>query len=495
MIETDLARDDGWQDAVADADVVVLSHAQIGGLDEAAFTANNVTATERVIAAVRAKAPYVVHLSSSVVESAADDWYVQSKDAQEKLVVGSGLPVVVLRPTLMFGWFDRKHLGWLARFMQKAPLFPIPGSGRYLRQPLYAGDFCDIIMACIEQRPTGKAYNISGPGEDRLHRPDPRREGGLRRARADRAHSLFGCSGRCSGSTRLFDRDPPFTTKQLEALVTPDVFEVIDWPGIFGVKATPLKAALAETYPPSDLFADRAGVLMSRVVVIGAGAMGLAAAYHALKRGHQVTVLEAAPEAGRHGGAFRSRRAVDRALLPFRLQGGPADLRAAGRARHRRQDALGADLDGLLRRRQALSLGRSGLAADVSEALADREAALRRDDVLLDQAQRLASLENVSAKDWITRWCGRAVYERLWAPLFRLKFFEYADNISAAWIWTRIKRVGTSRTLADAGRARLYRGRLARRWSSALTRAIEAKGGALRLGAPVDARRDAKVAA
>ena len=38
----------------------------------------------------------------------------------------------------------------------------------------------------------------------------------------------------------LFDRDPPFTTKQLEALVTPDVFEVIDWPGIFGVTATPL---------------------------------------------------------------------------------------------------------------------------------------------------------------------------------------------------------------------------------------------------------------
>jgi hypothetical protein len=46
----------------------------------------------------------------------------------------------------------------------------------------------------------------------------------------------------------LFDRDPPFTTKQLEALVTPDVFEVIDWPTIFGVKATPLRQALEQTF-------------------------------------------------------------------------------------------------------------------------------------------------------------------------------------------------------------------------------------------------------
>jgi nucleoside-diphosphate-sugar epimerase len=247
VIETDLAQDDGWQAAVADADVVVFSHAQIGGLEEAAFTANNVTATERVIAAVRAKAPYVVHLSSSVVESAADDWYVQTKDAQEKLVVGSGLPVVVLRPTLMFGWFDRKHLGWLARFMQKAPLFPIPGSGRYLRQPLYAGDFCDIIMACIEQRPVGKAYNISG--QEKIDYIDLIRA--VKEACGARApivripYAAFWALLFVYG---LFDRDPPFTTAQLKALVTPDVFEVIDWPGIFGVQATPLKQALADTY-------------------------------------------------------------------------------------------------------------------------------------------------------------------------------------------------------------------------------------------------------
>ena len=246
VIETDLAHDDGWQQTIADADVVVFSHAQIGGLDEAAFTANNVTATARALDAVRARQPYVIHLSSSVVESAANDWYVQSKGAQERLVVESGLPVVVLRPTLMFGWFDRKHLGWLARFMQRAPVFPIPGSGRYLRQPLYAGDFCDVIMACIERRPSG-TYNISG--QEKIDYIDLIRA--VKEACGARApivripYALFWALLWLYG---LFDRDPPFTTKQLKALVTPDVFEVIDWPGIFGVQATPLKAALAETF-------------------------------------------------------------------------------------------------------------------------------------------------------------------------------------------------------------------------------------------------------
>jgi len=247
VIETDLAKKDDWQTAVSDADVVILAHAQIGGLDEATFTANNVIATARFINAVRAASPYVVHLSSSVIQSAARDWYTQSKGRQEKLVVESGLPTVVLRPTLMFGWFDRKHLGWLARFMQKAPLFPIPGSGRYLRQPLYVGDVCEIIMACIEQRPVGKIYNISG--QERIDYIDLIRA--LKEASGARApivripYRLFWLLLYAYG---LINRDPPFTIKQLEALVTPDIFEVIDWPRIFGVTATPLTAALAETH-------------------------------------------------------------------------------------------------------------------------------------------------------------------------------------------------------------------------------------------------------
>jgi len=94
------------------------------------------------------------------------------------------------------------------------------------------------------------------------------------------------------------------------------------------------------------------------------------------------------------------------------------------------------------------------------------------------------SLENVSAKDWITGWCGRAGYDRLWAPLFKLKFFEYADNISAAWIWTRLKRVGTSRRSLFQEELGYIEGG-SETLVHALTRAIGELGGTLRLNAPV----------
>ncbi len=58
---------------------------------------------------------------------------------------------------------------------------------------------------------------------------------------------------------------------------------------------------------------------------------------------------------------------------------------------------------------------------------------------------RWDAIETESARSWITRWCGLEIYERLWRPLFDLKFFQYSENISAAWIWTRIKRLGRSR--------------------------------------------------
>jgi nucleoside-diphosphate-sugar epimerase len=247
VIEADLADAGEWERQFEGADAIVLLQAQISGLAYSQFSRNTLQSTERVLAAARRyDVPYLVHISSSVVNSLADDFYSRSKRTQEEMVRSSGLRGVILRPTLMFGWFDRKHLGWLARFMARAPVFPVPGSGRYVRQPLFELDFCAVIAACLERRLLGE-YNISGL--ERIHYIDLVRM--IKQATGARTpilripYGLFWLLLRCYA---LFDRHPPFTTQQLAALVIPEEFEMIDWPAIFGVRMTPIQEALTRTF-------------------------------------------------------------------------------------------------------------------------------------------------------------------------------------------------------------------------------------------------------
>ena len=243
----DRSQANGWQSELAGCNAVVMAHAQIGGIEPAEFARNNVEATERLLeAALLYKVPYVVSISSSVVNSMAVDNYTETKKAQEALVAASGIKQVVLRPTLMFGWFDRKHVGWLARFMQRVPVFPIPGSGKFLRQPLFAADFCDIIVSSIANETTG-TYNITG--QERIDYIDLIRA--VKQATGAKAHIQkvpYNVFWTLLKINSFFDKNPAFTIGQLKALVTPDIFEVIDWPGIFKVRATPLQEALDITF-------------------------------------------------------------------------------------------------------------------------------------------------------------------------------------------------------------------------------------------------------
>jgi nucleoside-diphosphate-sugar epimerase len=247
VIHADLAEHGAWEDEFEGCTHLVDAHAQIGGLHSAEYVRNNITATERVLeVALRSKVPYVVNISSSVVNSMAVDDYTETKKAQEALVLNSGIKQVILRPTLMFGWFDRKHVGWLARFMQRVPVFPIPGDGRFLRQPLFAGDFCEVIAGSLEIEKTG-SYNITG--RERIDYIDLIRA--VKQATGAKARIVkipYRVFWLLLKANALWDRNPAFTARQLEALVTPDVFEVIDWPGIFNVRATPLQEALNTTF-------------------------------------------------------------------------------------------------------------------------------------------------------------------------------------------------------------------------------------------------------
>lgn len=250
FIHEDLCKHDGqyWPKAIKECSACVMLQAEIGNTDSSQFERNNVKSTEVVLAALHnTEITRLVHVSSSVVNSVATDLYTTTKLRQEELVLEARPDAIVLRPTLMFGWFDRKHLGWLARFMQKLPVFPIPGSGRFIRQPLYVGDFCALIERCLERPDLKGSYDITGL--EKVSYISLMRQ--LRQsvhAKTWMIHLPIPVFGFLLQCWALISRQPAFTRSQLKALTAGDEFEVIDWPKIFSVNPTPLADALRITY-------------------------------------------------------------------------------------------------------------------------------------------------------------------------------------------------------------------------------------------------------
>lgn len=93
-------------------------------------------------------------------------------------------------------------------------------------------------------------------------------------------------------------------------------------------------------------------------------------------------------------------------------------------------------------------------------------------------------LDSIDAVNWLKKGGGDKAFKVLWERLFKLKFHHYTENLSAAWIWARIRRMGQSRRsifqeqlgyIEDGSETLLKR----------LQSEIEAKGGRIILNTPV----------
>jgi protoporphyrinogen oxidase len=223
---------------------------------------------------------------------------------------------------------------------------------------------------------------------------------------------------------------------------------------------------------------------MARVSVVGAGVMGLAAAYQAQRAGHSVTVYEAAPVPGGAAAHFMlGDISIERFYHFVCKTDGPTFelLQALGLADRMRWvvTSMGCFMDGRLHDwgNPAALLRFPGLTFVQK---------IRYGLLMFISTRRDAwdSLEHRNARDWITRWCGAVVYDRMWRPLFEQKFHQHVNDVSAAWIWTRIRRIGRSRrTLMQEELGYIEGG--SETLVSALVGAITAGGGKVFTSTPV----------
>ncbi|AWH16363.1 FAD-dependent oxidoreductase [Stenotrophomonas sp. ZAC14D2_NAIMI4_7] len=95
------------------------------------------------------------------------------------------------------------------------------------------------------------------------------------------------------------------------------------------------------------------------------------------------------------------------------------------------------------------------------------------------------ALDKEEAGTWIRRWVGQKAYDVMWKDAFRLKFFEFKDNLSASWIGTRIKRVALSRrNLMNESMGYLEGGSMT--LLDRMVQDIQARGGRIELSRGID---------
>lgn len=224
---------------------------------------------------------------------------------------------------------------------------------------------------------------------------------------------------------------------------------------------------------------------MARIVVIGAGPMGLAAAHRAVTLGHEVDLIEADGKVGGMAAHFDfSGLSIERFYHFVCKTDQPTfdlmdELGIGDRMRwtattmayftHGRVHRWG-DPIALLRYPHLTLLEKFRYGLQV---------------FLTTRAKDFDAIEHLTSRQWIERGAGKSVYEKLWRRLQELKFYELADDVSASWIATRIRRIGKSRKslfeeqlgYVDGGSETLV---------EAIATAIRDKGGRIHLRTPAE---------
>ncbi|MBA2964503.1 MULTISPECIES: NAD(P)/FAD-dependent oxidoreductase [Ramlibacter] len=221
-----------------------------------------------------------------------------------------------------------------------------------------------------------------------------------------------------------------------------------------------------------------------QVVVVGGGFCGLAAAYELTRRGVRAVVLERDDEIGGLAGSFD---VGGERLEKFYHHWFTNDLHVVQLARD-----LGTE-DRILARSTRTGMYfahrflKLSTPADVLRFTPLRFADRLRLGLLALRARRVQDwmgLEDRTAAEWLRALGGDEVFRVVWAPLLRGKFGAVADEISAVWMWNKLKLRGGSRGARGQEQLAYYRGGFAA-LADAVAQAIRAGGGEVRTGTPV----------
>lgn len=190
----------------------------------------------------------VVLLGSARIFTRFPDPNVTLLQATQDALAQSGIPGVMLHPTMIYGAAAENNLNRVAAYIRKIGIVPLPGGGRALMQPIHVED----VAACVEAalfRPEalGKPIIVAGP-EPVSYRDLVQAVG----AAIGKRPLILPVPGRlleaAAGMTALLPFLPRIRRDEVRRLSEDKAFPIDDMKRRLGVEPIPLAEGLRRTF-------------------------------------------------------------------------------------------------------------------------------------------------------------------------------------------------------------------------------------------------------
>ena len=148
----------------ADAIVHLAAATSSGRLDPATAYRVNVGAASALVQASRASGARVIAISTQHVYLPRPGLYGRTKRMADRILLDSGIPVTVLRPSLVYGAGTRGVFVKLAGLVRRLPIVPVVGPGTWRMRAVSLDDLLSVIVEVLG-RPelAGRIYDVGGP--------------------------------------------------------------------------------------------------------------------------------------------------------------------------------------------------------------------------------------------------------------------------------------------------------------------------------------------
>ena len=179
-----------------------------------------------------------------------------------------------------------------------------------------------------------------------------------------------------------------------------------------------------------------------KIAIIGAGITGLTAGFKLSQRGHSITIFEKEKQVGGLAAGFKPKN------WQWPLEYFFHHLFISDKKAKNLINDLGLSSK-LFYQTPKTSIYLNGKISQFDSAISilsspffswTQKIQIGAATAYLKLTNRWSKLEKTTAQNWLIRYYGKSVYQKLWRPLLIGKFGRQKDQVSMAWFWARIKK-------------------------------------------------------